>query len=159
MNPSKCDKKLSDKYLKFWGWKNRCDLNQNVVNGDKVSVYPMNIYAGNTFPSQTYLCEYPRNSKTNYIYGRERDEHPEYSSRFSYVRNWNGYGVGVHNGSYLVSEDCAYSTEPAGVAPKRFYKEPYGDCFPGTRSMGYNGGQSQAYEDSLEGRNMRLSGC
>ena len=108
--------------------KNKVDsLNMNIIDNKSVSVFPSHIYSGNTVQPPYYLCFTPRNTETHYMYGVEKDSHPDHFSRFSYgMFNAcrNGYCQGNHNGRYIVSEDeyLKNDYQPPNLAPDRFYK-------------------------------------
>ena len=80
--------------------------------------------------SSYYACYGGRNVDTHYIYGVERDTHPDYSSRFGYGRCKNGYCSGVWPGRYMPNgEACARTPFPKDMAPPRFYTEKAEDMF------------------------------
>lgn len=72
------------------------------------------------------LCSPARNPDVHYIYGVERQDHPDHSSRFGYGRFPNGYGVGNwSSGFYNMPPGCDYDPQPPNMAPERFYSKPY----------------------------------
>lgn len=79
-----------------------------------------------------YYCFDGRDPETHYIIGKDRDNHPDHSSRFGYARCWNGYCSGHWPGRYNEAEPCSeYDPQPRGMAPARFYtiahQGPYND--------------------------------
>lgn len=73
-----------------------------------------------------YTCFGGRDPGTHYIFGVERDSHPDHSSRFGYARCANGYCSGHWPGRYNEADVCSeYDPQPPDMAPERFYTAPY----------------------------------
>lgn len=72
-------------------------------------------------------CFDGRDPETHYIYGVEKMEHPDHSSRFGYGRCKFGYCAGNQaGGRYMESEVCSdYDPQPQDMAPERFYNEDH----------------------------------
>lgn len=114
---------------------------EEIRNLDQNTLKPGEANNGVDFP---YLYENPspahplylskdgkRNMQMDYIIGKERDNHPDHSSRFSYD---NGclleYCSGHWPGRYQTSGWCSeYNPQPEGMAPARFYGQSYQDPF------------------------------
>ncbi len=97
-------------------------LNLNIYNGDRAVVFPRHMYAGDVVPRPNFLCSRPRDTETRYIYGVERDVHPDHFANFGYARAPYGYGTGHWPGRYNDSVWCGEAdVQPPGLAPKRFY--------------------------------------
>lgn len=117
-------------YVRYNKKDERDALDQNTVMSDNVSVFPFGIYAHPTMEDPDFLCDSPRDKRSNYVYGRERYSHPQHFSRFARADSWNGYGVGNwSSGKYKVSDACYGSDlfdDPPGMAPPELYGEtPY----------------------------------
>jgi hypothetical protein len=99
-------------------------LDLNTVNGNKSTVFPLNIYEGSVFPLSQYVCESgPRDTRYDYLYQSERISHPDAPSRFGYSQCWNGYCTGAWPGRYNTPPGCIEATDsqPKEMAPERFY--------------------------------------
>lgn len=84
-----------------------------------ISVFPNKIYDNTLFPTNVYQCDdtpgqdftyasRPRDLNIQYIIGRERQEHPQWFTRFGYDYAPNGYGEGVQAiYKYTKSWNCA----------------------------------------------------
>jgi hypothetical protein len=105
----------------------RRGLDLNKVYGRRVNEFPNNLYTGEIFPLSQYVVESgPRDSKTNYLYGLERMDHPDQFSRFGYAWCPNGYCSGAWPGRYNEAPGCDnYNEQPANMAPSRFYQGTY----------------------------------
>lgn len=107
-------------------------------NPQEISVFPEMIPGAEVAIQPYYVCSRPRSTKTAYIYGVEREEHPPHFSRFGYARCANGYCSGVTPGKYIVGDDCSYDPQPHNTAPKRFYESPgIGGCCGSTESLAH----------------------
>jgi len=131
-------------YVNYNSDKEVCDLDLNIIDAKKTTVFPAHLYDGFPIHQPYYACSRPRDTNTQYIIGVERAEHPDHFSRFGYAKSRNGYGLGHWPGRYRVSEGCCEDDQPQDMAPKQFYKD---SC------IGCNGGyvlhRSKAYNDSL----------
>ena len=92
------------------------------------SVFPLDIYSGETWKVPDYVCSKPRDTRSTYIINREVDEHPQHFSRFGYEYWPNGYGQGNQSvGRYTVPKYCVpfvdMISEPTGVAPQKYYTD------------------------------------
>jgi hypothetical protein len=124
-------------YLQFSKPNAQKDLANSYVNPDEASIFPRNIYSreplagGNEqYPHFSQMKNRPRDINTHYTYSpsgnKERSEHPEYFSRFSYDRFPNEYGFGLASYGYIEPEDCHLCHDnPPGMAPEEFYDERY----------------------------------
>lgn len=97
-------------------------LNQNTFDGDKTVIFPRHLYSGNARQQAYYTCFRPRDTELNYIYGVEREDHPDHFSKFGYARAPYGYGTGHWPGRYNTSIWCNDDVQPKDMAPERFYE-------------------------------------
>ena len=105
-------------------------------DSSKISVFPEMIPGAEVAIQPYYACSRPRSTKTAYIIGKERAEHPPHFSRFGYARCFNGYCSGATPGKYNVGDDCSYDPQPQNAAPARFYENPgLGGCCGSTESL------------------------
>jgi len=102
------------------------DLNRNVYDGARATVFPNNIYLGQVQLLPYYACSRPRDTDFQYIIGAEREEHPDHFSRFGYAKCPNGYCSGHWPGRYNAPVGCE-SFEPPDMAPPRLYAVEHTD--------------------------------
>ena len=82
------------------------------------------LYAKDPWYGMPYLVSPGRNLDVHYIYGVERLNHPDNSSRFGYARFPNGYGVGSWSPGHY-NEPYNEEIQPVDMAPARFYGPKY----------------------------------
>lgn len=113
-------------YVAYYDKQEIRDLDVNTLKPGEVKNginYPY-LYKNPDKDHPLYLSEDgKRNMEMYYIIGKERDNHADHSSRFSYD---NGclldYCSGVWPGRYQTSGWCSeYSPQPPNIAPPRFY--------------------------------------
>lgn len=126
-------------YLQFSKPNAQSNLDIRQQTPDNSSVFPRNIYkfeplAGTNqqFPRFSEIREHARDRNIHYTYspnpadGKERSQHPEYFSRFSYDRFDNEYGVGMQSRGYIEPAEChACNDVPLNMAPEEFYEDRY----------------------------------
>lgn len=113
-------------YVTYFDKKEIRDLDVNTLRPGEVKNginYPY-LYKNPDKEHPLYLSkDGKRNMEMYYVIGKERDNHADHSSRFSYD---NGclldYCSGVWPGRYQGSAWCSqYSPQPPNIAPPRFY--------------------------------------
>jgi hypothetical protein len=129
----------------------RKSLNMNEVPREKASEFPRNFYAKEPFniskcqPDRYYCSDYPIDKKIDYMFMKDRIQHPPWFSRFGYPYFANGYGVGNHPGRYVTPPQMQWmSAQPEGMAPEEFYHGFHADP---------NYCSSPAYKGSFIARN------
>jgi hypothetical protein len=119
---------MMEHYISYNNPKDVRSLNMNDVNvtRQKISVFPGYIYQGEVFPDPDFLegCG-PRDTRYNYIIDRERLQHPQHFSRFSYLNFPNEHGTGIWPGRYNEAPLCSNVDMPADMAPAQYYVGPY----------------------------------
>jgi hypothetical protein len=115
------------------------DLDLNIWPLDTRHSGGTRLYEGSPVYGAISVCSPSRNPEVHYIYGLEKDSHPDHSSRFGYGRCPLGYCSGnFASGFYNAPLACQFDPQPSDMAPKRFYTSPY---------QGRNRDDSQATED------------
>jgi hypothetical protein len=112
------------KYGFYESKKKREKLNLNQTTKPPV-VFPRNIYDGPLYNTPYYWCDKPRDKESMYLFGVERDRHPDHFSRYGYAKNRNGYGIGTWVGRYIVPEGEDYDPQPPNMAPPLYYTDAY----------------------------------
>lgn len=122
------------------------DLNSPSTN--KAISFPGRIYAGEPFPVNNYICQQgmPRDTRTDYIIGLDRLQHPATFSRFGHYTGCdNEYCSGSYSRGYNAPPQCFNEPDPVDCAPARFYENEFHNPF-------INGSQAQI--DAFKARNM-----
>ena len=140
-------------YVYYQNSSERNRLNQNSfstagevgTSRSTISVFPLDIYQKPVMEVPEYICDGPRDKRTDYIIGRDRETHTPFFSRFGRADAWNGYGVGNwSSGKYKISDNCANSPDfddPPGMAlPSAYGENPYTVTSVGS-TMYYKGKQ------------------
>lgn len=100
-------------------------LNQNDYIPSKSLIFPRQLYntdaESKVMWQAPFLCSVPRDVDYSFIYPNEKQELPDYSSRFAYARNPNGYGYGTPSIGYNEPLTCSAADEPANMAPDKYY--------------------------------------
>jgi hypothetical protein len=125
------------------------DLDRNTIDYNDATVFPARLYSGAPFRSPYHACDKPRDTRTSYFIGKDRDDHPDHFSTFGYANCPNGYCLGIQTKGYIMPSGCldgieGGSLEPQDIAPARFYQPPY---------VGPYGGASQTHNESYLARN------
>ena len=144
-------------------------LNQNVFGMTNNGLQPLRpqsvepgaqgsgLYSSQPRQPAYYVCSPGRDLSTHYIFGVERNTHPDHSSRFGYARCKNGYCSGVWPGRYIEPDDCAmHDPQPEDMAPARFYtapyQGPYNDLSQATLDYNYTKNYGMNYPVNLPGQ-------
>lgn len=153
---------------------NQLDL--RTVPDAQATVFPYDLYRGKPFapfyqspcPAGQMPGDYPtpRDTRSAYIFGGERTEHPDYTT-FFWRAGWpNGYGAGTTTGGWTQPSPYCSTTEPADTAPPGMYVcdaeytggTPHrflSSCAP---APGGSSWRSEAYNMELNGKSILASG-
>ncbi len=117
---------LGQQYVNYSDEAEVNDLDRNIWRVTKkdirAGVTGRHLYKGEPRHSAYYTCFSGRDPETHYIIGRERETHPDHSSRFGYARCRNGYCAGHRPGFFNENDHCSEVEMPKDMSPERFYK-------------------------------------
>lgn len=100
-------------------------LDRNTYDASRAVIFPRHLYGGEAVIDGYFVCSRPRDTELSYVYGVERDDHPDHFSHFNYGRCQYGYCTGQWPGRYDENEWCQHLALPKDMAPPRFYETEY----------------------------------
>ena len=103
---------------------NDLDVNYTTFNDLNANAYTRGFYSDVVLPQAPYICSRWRDINKSYVMDIERTNHPDHTSRFSYVRgSYYPYVSGHFPGKFIEPPMCSRDIIPEGMAPQRFYSE------------------------------------